>query len=428
MNRFLYSLLLYLALPFVPLRLLWRGIKQPAYRQHWGERFGFYHVSTTKPIIWLHCVSVGETRAAEPLVKALQAQYPQHQILITNTTPTGREASVALFDDSIERVYLPYDVPFAVSNFLKHFQPKIGLIMETELWFNLIAACKQHEIPLLLLNARLSKKSASGYAKLGKLASAGLQNLSAIAAQTEEDSARLQTLGAQNISVAGNLKFDVKPPAGSVDKGLQLRKQLGNKPIFLAASTRAGEEELILDAVRDLDLLTIIVPRHPQRFEAVAAILEKRNIAFQRKSLLKNTALQTSIHAASKPAVILGDNFLLGDTMGEMPMYYAACDFAFVGGSLLNYGGQNLIEAAAMGKPILIGEHTFNFAKATENAVEAGAAIRVQNDADLRNKIEYLLENVAKRLEMSQAALRFNEASAGATARLMRLIAQYLPN
>jgi 3-deoxy-D-manno-octulosonic-acid transferase len=420
MNRFLYSLLLHLALPFVPLKLLWRGIKQPAYRQHWGERFGFYNTTVTKPIIWLHCVSVGETRAAEPLVKALQTNYPQYQILISNGTPTGREASVALFGDSVARVYLPYDVPFAVNKFLAHFQPKIGLIMETELWFNLIAACKQREIPLLLLNARLSEKSARGYAKLGKLASTGLQSLSAIAAQTEEDAARLTALGAQNLSIAGNLKFDVKPPADAVDKGLQLKKLLHDKPIFLAASTRDGEEVLILDAVRDLDLLTIIVPRHPQRFEEVAAILEKRNIAFQRKSLLKSTALQPNTHAPSRPVI-------LGDTMGEMPIYYAACDFAFIGGSLLNFGGQNLIEAAAMGKPILIGEHTFNFAKATENAVEMGAAIRVKDVAELRNHIQYLLENKTKRMEMSHAALRFNQASAGATARLMKLIAQYLP-
>ena len=438
MNRFLYSLLLYLALPFVPLRLLWRGIKQPAYLQHWGERFGFYHVSTTKPIIWLHCVSVGETRAAEPLVKALQAQYPQHQILITNTTPTGRDANEQLFGNAVQRVYLPYDVPFAVNNFLNHFKPKIGFIMETELWFNLIAACKQRGIPLLLLNARLSKKSARGYAKLGKLASTGLKNLSAIAAQTDEDAARLQTLGAENITVAGNLKFDVKPPTNSLDKGLQLKKQLGNKPIFLAASTRDGEEELILDAVRDLDLLTIIVPRHPQRFEAVVVILKKRNIAFQRKSQLNSAGLQPQGLSPQNIPAKVGYSYvksntdagyrpiILGDTMGEMPIYYAACDFAFIGGSLLNYGGQNLIEAAAMGKPILIGEHTFNFAKATENAVAAGAAIRVQNHAELRNEIQYLLENAPKRLEMSQAALRFNEASAGATARLMRLITQYL--
>ena len=438
MNRFLYSLLLYLALPFVPLRLLWRGIKQPAYLQHWGERFGFYHVSTTKPIIWLHCVSVGETRAAEPLVKALQAQYPQHQILITNTTPTGRDANEQLFGNAVQRVYLPYDVPFAVNNFLNHFKPKIGFIMETELWFNLIAACKQRGIPLLLLNARLSKKSARGYAKLGKLASTGLKNLSAIAAQTDEDAARLQTLGAENITVAGNLKFDVKPPTNSLDKGLQLKKQLGNKPIFLAASTRDGEEELILDAVRDLDLLTIIVPRHPQRFEAVVVILKKRNIAFQRKSQLNSAGLQPQGLSPQNIPAKVGYSYvksntdagyrpiILGDTMGEMPIYYAACDFAFIGGSLLSYGGQNLIEAAAMGKPILIGEHTFNFAKATENAVAAGAAIRVQNHAELRNKIQYLLENAPKRLEMSQAALCFNEASAGATARLMRLITQYL--
>ncbi len=438
MNRFLYSLLLYLTLPFVPLRLLWRGIKQPAYLQHWGERFGFYHVSTTKPIIWLHCVSVGETRAAEPLVKALQAQYPQHQILITNTTPTGRDANEQLFGNAVQRVYLPYDVPFAVNNFLNHFKPKIGFIMETELWFNLIAACKQRGIPLLLLNARLSKKSARGYAKLGKLASTGLKNLSAIAAQTDEDAARLQTLGAENITVAGNLKFDVKPPTNSLDKGLQLKKQLGNKPIFLAASTRDGEEELILDAVRDLDLLTIIVPRHPQRFEAVVVILKKRNIAFQRKSQLNSAGLQPQGLSPQNIPAKVGYSYvksntdagyrpiILGDTMGEMPIYYAACDFAFIGGSLLSYGGQNLIEAAAMGKPILIGEHTFNFAKATENAVAAGAAIRVQNHAELRNKIQYLLENAPKRLEMSQAALCFNEASAGATARLMRLITQYL--
>jgi 3-deoxy-D-manno-octulosonic-acid transferase len=421
MNRFFYSVLLTFILPLVPLKLLWRGIKQPTYRQHWAERFGFYNTKISKPIIWLHCVSVGETRAAEPLVKALQTNYPQYQILITNTTPTGREASQALFGDNIERAYLPYDVPFAVNKFLTHFQPKICLIMETELWFNLIAACKQDEIPLLLLNARLSEKSANGYAKLGKLAREGLQNLSAVAAQTEEDATRMQTLGAQNITVAGNLKFDVKPPADAVDKGLQLKKQLGKLPIFLAASTRDGEEELILDAVRDLDLLTIIVPRHPQRFEEVATILEKHNITFQRKSTLKNHAPGASIHAPSSAVV-------LGDTMGEMPMYYATCDFTFVGGSLLNYGGQNLIEAAAMGKPILIGEHTFNFAKATENAVEAGAAIRVKDSADLRDKIVYLLENVPNQLEMSQAALRFNAASAGATARLMKLIAQYLPN
>ena len=414
MNRFVYSLLLYLALPFVPLKLLWRGIKQPAYRQYWGERFGFYTIKISKPIIWLHCVSVGETRAAEPLVRDLQLQYPQHQILLTHGTPTGRDASEALFGSSVLRVYLPYDLPFAVNHFLAHFQPKIGLIMETELWFNLIAACKKHEVPLLLLNARLSEKSASGYAKLGKLAREGVQNLSAIAAQTSDDANRLQNLGAQNISVAGNLKFDVKPPADSVDKGLQLRKLLGeNRTIFLAASTREGEEELILEAIKDLNILTVIVPRHPQRFNDVESMIRIAGFQYQRRSKL--------IEPIDKNTQVI-----LGDSMGELFTYYAACDFTLVGGSLLPYGGQNLIEAAVMGKPILIGTHTHNFKQASKDAVEIGAAVRINGFIELREKIQYLLNNTLKRVEMSQAAVAFSDASNGATARLMPLIARYI--
>lgn len=413
MNRFLYSVLLTLILPLVPLKLLWRGFKQPAYLRHWPERFGFYKLKITKPIIWLHCVSVGETRAAEPLIKALQLQYPQHQILLTHGTPTGRDAGSDMFGSLVERVYLPYDVPFAVNNFLAHFKPAIGLIMETELWFNLIAACKQREIPLLLLNARLSEKSANGYAKLGKLVAEGLQNFDAIAAQTNDDAARLQKLGSTNISVSGNLKFDVKPPADSLEKGLQLRKLFGEKPVFLAASTREGEEELILDAVKGLDILTVIVPRHPQRFEAVAAIFEARGDDYQRKSQLTN-ALRTNIHG------------VLGDTMGELFTYYAACDFTFIGGSLLPYGGQNLIEAATMSKPILIGEHTYNFAEASNDAVVAGAALRVKDAADLREKIEYLLKNKNSVTKMQNAALKFSADSQGATVRTMQLIRGFL--
>ena len=414
MNRFLYSILLTLILPFLPLKLLWRGFKQPAYLRHWGERFGFYNTPVNKATIWLHCVSVGETRAAEPLVKSLQLQYPLHQILISHGTPTGREASEVLFGDSVQRVYLPYDLPFAVNNFLKYFQPKIGLLMETELWFNLIAACKQREIPLLLLNARLSEKSANGYAKLGKLATEGLQNLDAIAAQTGEDASRLQTLGAHHVSVTGNLKFDVKPPADSIDKGLQLRSLLGvERTVFLASSTRKGEEKHILEAVKGLDVLTILVPRHPQRFIDVEGIILKSGLRYQRRSNL--------VGPVDKNIQVI-----LGDSMGELFTYYAACDFTFVGGSLLEYGGQNLIEAACMGKPILIGEHTFNFTDATENAIRAKAAIRVKNLAALRDRIQYLLHNAPQRLKMGKAALRFSAASTGATVRMMKLIAQYL--
>lgn len=414
MPKFLYTLLLYIALPFVPLKLFWRGLKQPEYWQHWAERFGWYSQSPTQPVIWLHCVSVGETHAAAPLVRALKQAHPQHQILLTHTTPTGRAASVQLFGSTVQRVYLPYDVPFAVRKFLKHFKPSIGLLMETELWFNLISRCKKNHVPLLLLNARLSEKSAKGYAKLGKLIQNGLGDLSAIAAQSEADAMRLRTLGASNVTVAGNLKFDVTPPTDSQAQGTALRKLFGEiRPVFLAASTREGEEALILDAVNGLDVLTVIVPRHPQRFNAVATLIDQRKINYARRSTLT--------------APIAKDTkVILGDSMGELFSYYAACDFTFVGGSLLNFGGQNLIEAASMGKPILIGEHTFNFAEASNNAVIAGAANRVKNVAELRESIQTLQGNVALRNKMQNAALAYSQASTGATDKMMVLIKKYL--
>jgi 3-deoxy-D-manno-octulosonic-acid transferase len=420
MPRFLYTLLLYLALPFVPLKLLWRGIKQREYWQHWGERFGGYRLSKSiQPVIWLHCVSVGETHAAAPLIKALQQRYPHHQIVLTHTTPTGRATSEQLFGDSVQRVYLPYDVPFAVRRFLNHFDPCIGLLMETELWFNLIAISKQKNVPLLLLNARLSEKSAKGYAKLGKLASNGLTSLNAVAAQTLSDAKRLAALGASNITVTGNLKFDVTPPADSREKGMALRTLFGGtqstqpRPVFLAASTREGEEALVLEAVRGLPLLTIIVPRHPQRFNEVATLLVEKDFSFVRRSTLA-TQVERSVQV------------VLGDSMGEMFSYYAACDFTFVGGSLLNFGGQNLIEAATMGKPILIGEHTFNFAEVASSAIEAGAAIRVNNVATLRAQIQLLLQDTAKRSQMSKAATAYSKAATGATQKVLIIIAPYL--
>lgn len=414
MPRFLYTLLLYVALPFVPLKLLWRGLKQPAYRQHWLERFGFYECKAEKPIIWLHCVSVGETHAAVPLIKALQHAYPKYQILITHTTPTGRSASEQIFADDVLRVYLPYDLPFAIKRFLNHFRPKIGLLMETELWFNLIAICSKQDIPILLMNARLSEKSATGYRKLGKLAFNGLSQLSAISAQTLTDAKRLAALGANNITVTGNLKFDVKPPSDSTEKGAALRELLGDdQPVFLAASTREGEEAMILDAIRDLAVLTVIVPRHPQRFDDVANLLQQRNIPFVRRSAL-HQPITTDIQV------------VLGDSMGELYTYYAACDFTFIGGSLLNFGGQNLIEAAVMAKPILIGKHTFNFAEASETAVEKGAALRVNNVDDLRKKIQLLMLETDKRETMSKAAITYSQAATGATQKMMIIIAPYL--
>ncbi len=419
MNRTLYTLLLYLTLPFTPLKLLWRGRKQKEYLAHWQERYGFYQQHFDQPIIWLHCVSVGETRAAEPLVKALIADYPQRQILLTHTTPTGRATSQQLFGDSVQSVYLPYDVPCGIQRFLNHFKPDIGIIMETELWFNLMAACKQRQIPLLLVNARLSEKSARGYAKLGKLVAQGLQNLTAIAAQTADDAARLEQLGAHDVEVTGNLKFDVTPPEQAAALGQQLRNMVAPKrPVFLAASTRDGEESLILQAVKLAnlpDLLTIVVPRHPQRFDAVAELLTANSLAFVRRSSLNQNAL-----------VSRDMPFVLGDSMGEMFAYYAACDVAFIGGSLLPLGGQNLIEAFSMGKPVLIGPHTFNFAQITDLAIQSGAALRVQTPEALAQQLQQLFANPEQRNAMSAAAFKFCAQNQGATQRTLALLARHL--
>jgi len=427
MSRFIYSLALYLLLPLTAIKLLWRGIKQPAYLKYWPERYGFFSQAINKPVIWLHCVSVGETRAASPLVKKLLAVYPKHAILLTHATPTGREAGEQLFPAELHprviRCYLPYDLPWAVDRFLNYFKPSIGLLMETELWFNLIAACKTKSVPLLLVNARLSERSAKGYAKVSKLTEQALTSLSAIAAQTEQDAARFNALmqaSAKTVGVMGNLKFDVTPPEGEADRGRYLRGLLGlNRPVFLAASTRDGEEQIILDAIsasQVSNLLTIIVPRHPQRFDEVAKLLETRGIAYCRRSefAMGNVASE-----------IPNCQVILGDSMGEMFTYFAACDVAFIGGSLMPLGGQNLIEACAMGKPVLIGEHTFNFSDATEQAVAAGVAIRV-NEKDLAEKLSDLMNNAAQQATMGKAALSFSQCASGATNRLMRLISQNL--
>src|SRR5574340_479696 len=335
--RRLYTLVLWLLLPYIFLRILWRARKQPEYLRHIGERFGSYAAQSDRPLIWLHTVSVGETRAAQSLIARLRASYPDHHILLTHTTPTGRATSEQLYGDGVLRVYLPYDYPFAVNRFLNHFKPRLGILMETEIWFNLIHACRATGVPLLLLNARLSERSARGYARFARLTREALGGLAAVAAQTEEDAARLTGLGAKNVAVTGNLKFDIEPPAALLELGRRLRAQFGTaRKVFLAASTRDGEEELLLDALQRVQipgLLLVIVPRHPQRFAEVAALLEQRGIPFRRRSEMGP--------AGGIPAETRA---VLGDSMGEMFAYYAAADLAFVGGSLLPYGGQNLID------------------------------------------------------------------------------------
>jgi 3-deoxy-D-manno-octulosonic-acid transferase len=410
--RILYNLLLWAALPYTFWHLWRRGRRQPEYRRHVGERFGRYPPAPARPLIWIHAVSVGETRAAAPLVWRLKERHPEHAILLTHMTPTGRATGEELFGATVLRAYLPYDYPWAVRRFLDHYRPRLGIIMETELWPNLILEARARGLPLYLANARLSEESARGYARAGSLVRAALQALSGISAQTEADAARLRGLGAPAVEVSGSIKFDFAPPPDELALGEGLRQRFGaERPAFLAASTREGEETLVLDALAQADvpgLLAVIVPRHPQRFAEVAELLSRRGIPFQRRSEDAPVAAATRV--------------VLGDSMGEMFAYYAACDVAFVGGSLLPLGGQNLIEACAVGRPVLVGPHTFNFEEAARLAIEAGAAQRVADAAALGEAITRLLRDSARRRAMGKAGLAFAARHRGATERILRMV------
>jgi 3-deoxy-D-manno-octulosonic-acid transferase len=410
--RFLYTALIHLLLPFAPLRLLWRARRQRGYLEHVAERFGIHSGEVAQPVIWLHAVSVGETRAAEPVIRMLRERHPDHRILLTHMTPTGRETGHQLFGESVSRCYVPYDLPWAVARFLDHFRPRAGIIMETEIWPNLIHACATRGIPCYLVNARLSEKSFRGYRRFGPLVRESLEALTAVSAQAAGDAQRLTELGARNVQVTGNVKFDIAPPEAMLALGRQWRGAYGEtRPVLLAASTRDGEEALILARLGDLDvpgLLTVIVPRHPQRFEEVAQLIIKQGFRLQRRSENARIAPETQV--------------VLGDSMGEMFAYYAACDVAFIGGSLLPYGAQNLIEACAAGKPVLIGPSSFNFTEAAEGAVAAGAAIRVADATVLAREARRLLGDRAARERMSRAGRAFCALHRGATARVVDLV------
>ncbi len=401
-----YTLVLWAALPFVLARLFWRGGREPGYRRHVAERFGNYRARPRKPVIWIHAVSVGETRAAEPLVRLLAARHPECDMLITQMTATGRDTAERLYGGVATLAYLPYDYPFAVRRFLAHFRPRLGVLMETEIWFNLVHACAASGVPLLLANARLSEKSARGYETVAPLVRAALGRLSAVAVQTRADAERLAKLGAHAVEVTGNLKFDVAAPAEASALGAEFRRRYGSRKVFLAASTREGEEALLLDALAGQPLapaLVVIVPRHPQRFAEVARLLEQRGIAYVRRS--------------DEAAVPAGCVCVLGDSLGEMAAYYASCDLALIGGSLLPYGAQNLIEACAAGVPVLVGPSTYNFAQAAAEAVQSGAALQVESAAEAVAAARRLLADDAALKTMSAAGLAFCAAHRGASER-----------
>jgi 3-deoxy-D-manno-octulosonic-acid transferase len=411
MARHLYSLLWWLAAPWLPLRLWWRGRREPGYRASIGERFGRYgdEAPTLRGrVLWVHAVSLGETRAAAPLIERIAREHLDTSIVLTSMTASGREAGRTLYGERVLQAWLPYDLPFAVEAFLDRFRPRAGLLVETELWPNLIHACNRRGIPVHLVNARMSERSAAGYARASALTRPMLRGIAGVAAQTDADAKRLAQLGARDVVVTGNLKFDLAVPGTMLARGAALRETLGRqRSIWLAASTREGEEALLLEAMARApasDALLLLVPRHPQRFDEVEALVRSCGLACVRRT--------------SGEAVTPDTRVVLGDTMGEMLAYCAAADVAFVGGSLVPLGGQNLIEPIAVGVPTLVGPHTFNFAEVTERAIEAGAARRVANADSLLVDVSALLDDAAARARMRDAALAFIAAHRGAADRL----------
>jgi 3-deoxy-D-manno-octulosonic-acid transferase len=408
MGPALYTLLLRLGLPLILARLWWRGRREPGYRESVPERLGFYAArSDGEKWLWIHAVSVGEARAAAPLVRALQQALPAYRILMTCMTAAGREALRQVYGQSVTAMYLPYDLPGAVQRFLERYRPQLGIIMETEVWPNLLAACEAYRVPMLLANARMSEKSARGYQRWEAVTGPGFRRLAKVLAQGDADAARLRSLGAREVEISGNLKFDVPPDAALVHAGRAWRQRIG-RPVLLLASTREGEEKLLIDALPAWDgrLLVVVVPRHPQRFDEVALWCDSRRTR----------------EAAPPPE----NRIHLGDTMGEMPFYYAACDVAVIGGSFQPLGGQNLIEALSAGTPVVTGPHMFNFADAIALATHAGAAVQA---GDAKAAIEAaltLLTDAARRARMAEAGRRLVEEHRGATERHLRACLELL--
>ena len=417
--RAAYSLLLRAATPLYLLRLWWRGRHEPAYRTRWRERLGVSGDPRVPPVpgrLWLHAVSLGETLAAAPLLQALRAQQPGLRVLLTHSTATGREAGARLLQDGDAQAWLPYDTPGAVRRFLHVHQPAVGVVMETEIWPHLLHGAQRAGVPMVLANARLSARSAAKGQRLSVLMHAALARFGLVLAQTEADAVRLREAGAHDVQVMGNLKFDITPKPELLARGRAWRDMLA-RPVVLGAVTREGEEEALLAAWAEARFdpaeprpLLLLVPRHPQRFSEVAALATQAGFSVQRRSAWTDTP----------PAEAAIADVWLGDSLGEMALYYAAADVALLGGSFAPLGGQNLIEAAACGCPLLMGPHTFNFAQAAEDALAAGAAERV---LDLPAAVARALSLAAggarsSRDGMALQALAFSQAHRGAAVRM----------
>jgi len=422
--RWLYTLIFYCSLPLMVGRLLWRARLAPAYAQRLGERFGFFSSRPEgKPVIWVHAVSVGETLAALPMIKQLQLRYPGYDLVITTTTPTGSERVRAALGDSVFHVYAPYDLPDCLSRFLNRTRPQLAIIMETELWPNTVFACHSREIPVLVANARLSAKSARGYARFRALARPMLEAITLIAAQHRDDGERFLQLGLQpqSLSVTGNIKFDLTLDASlkKASAGCRQRWQAGSqRPILLAASTHEGEDVLLLQAFESLllsrpDLLLVLVPRHPERFTSVV------ELAAERHQVRRHS--EGGVVAASIQVVV-------GDTMGEMLALIGASDLVFMGGTWVANGGHNFIEPAAWAKPIVSGPSLFNFAEVSRLLLEVGGMQVVETPAELVQAIIELLQNPVQARVMGESAQRVADANRGALGKLLGRIDDCLPS
>ena len=434
-----YQLGWHVLLPVVLLRLWWRGRKDPGYRQSIAERFGF-GLRVQQGAIWIHAVSVGETRAAQPLIEAYLEQGKS--ILLTCMTPNGKRTGATIFKESIaqgrlQQVYLPYDLCWSVERFLKAAKPEMGLFMETEAWPTIVFRAAEMKLPVFLINARLSERSARRVARFGAAGRSLFQAFTAILAQTELDAGRYRALGVKQCEVVGNLKFDVLLNPILLERGLAWHAHLekNNRLMVCAASTREGEEAIILEAWQAMlqmhaeesavpsasisisQPLLCIVPRHPERFVEVAGLIRSSGLTVLQRSEIDLGATDLQNWIDLKTAVVLGDS------MGEMPLYYSASDLVIMGGGLMPLGGQNLIEACAAGCPVILGEHTFNFQQASQDAIDCGAAIRVEGNgslaAELADVMSQILQDKEQRRAMGGAALRYAAQYRGATTRIM---------
>ena len=417
--RYAYSMLLYGLAPLVLLRLWLRSLRAPAYRDRIRERFGWVEPLAEEGCIWVHAVSVGEVQAASPLIRALLERHPQRPLLVTTTTPTGADQVRRLFGGQVRHGYLPYDLPDAVRRFLGRTRPALGLIMETEIWPNLFHACAARGIPLMLVNARLSERSARGYRRFRRLTRQTLGCLAAVAAQGQADARRLADLGMNpgRIQVTGNTKFDVQMLPSVREQGEVLRREWQLRPVWVAGSTHGGEEAMVLEAHRRVlqlhpEALLVLVPRHPERFGEVTAALESGAWRFVRRSAGERVLPETQVY--------------LADTMGELPVFYAAASVAFVGGSLVPVGGHNPLEPAALGVPVLMGPHHFNFAEVAALLRSAGGLEVVKDASALARAVAALLSDPEGRHRRGERARQVVEENRGARERVLGLVEQAL--